>query len=311
MLTWELIGAVIGAGLASGREVASFFSRFGHWSWLGIIAAVIMLVLLANTGFPVIWRNRWPERTWRILLSLLLIATGGAMLSGGGEVAALVLPIKVARWMGIGFTLLLAWFLAHRTKAGLAWVSCILMMVMTVLIILGLTLPPMRAVPLYDVGLLPAVFKGIAYGGFNAALQHAVLSNAKKETQSSGNAVLRAALVIGILLMLGNLVLLRHSALLSAPMPFVMMLRRFGQAGYLLGACSLYLAILSTLTACLRGLGNSTVPLICIVAVSLLGFSGVVEGVYPLLGAGCFLMLAAGKFMNSYQRTFHSSKDMI
>ena len=39
----ELCGAVIGAGFASGREVASFFARFGGWSWLGVTAAVAVL----------------------------------------------------------------------------------------------------------------------------------------------------------------------------------------------------------------------------------------------------------------------------
>ena len=111
--------------------------------------------------------------------------------------------------------------------------------------------------------------------------------------------------------MLGNAVLLRHPALLSAEMPFVRLLEEFGQFGYALGAICLYLAILSTLTACLRGLGRSIFAAVSVVMVSLLGFTGVVEVAYPLLGGGCFLMLAAAKFTNSSRKTFHSRRDML
>lgn len=44
----ELCGAMIGAGFATGREVAAFFSRFGLWSWLGIAAGTGTIALLGG-----------------------------------------------------------------------------------------------------------------------------------------------------------------------------------------------------------------------------------------------------------------------
>lgn len=312
LLTWELVGAVVGAGLASGREIAAFFSRYGGWSIAGIIVAVVVICVLADTRLPSVWQGKWPERVWNILLSLLLIATGGAMLSGAGEVASLMLPVHGAYWLGLLGTLVLAWFLAHRTVAGLAWVSRILLGVLTALIVLGLTLPPMKAASIYAYHPAEAVVRGMTYGGFNASLQAPIMAMALNRTaKERKRAAWMAGLLIFLLLMLGNAVLLRHPALIAEPMPFMQMLHAFGKPGYYLGGISLYLAILSTLTACMRGLKGGILSGAGILLVSLLGFTGVVEIAYPLLGGGCFLMLLAAKLMNSCPNPFHSRKDML
>ena len=126
MATWELFGAAVGAGLASGREIASFFGRYGAWGYAGIVVSAAVMALLAGARLPSAWRGRWPERLWRTLQSLLLLVTGGAMLAGAGELAA-ALPGRWARPSAMAVTLLTAWLLAYRTQCGLAWVSRVLM----------------------------------------------------------------------------------------------------------------------------------------------------------------------------------------
>ncbi len=312
MLTWELVGAVIGAGLASGREIASFFSRYSLWSYMGIILAVLVMVFLADTQIPQSWRKRWPAALWSALLTLLLIATGGAMLSGSGEIAALTLPFHGAYWIGMAATLLLSWFLAHRTVSGLAWVSRMLLGVLALLIILGLTVPPMQAALLQPVSIPEVLLRGMTYGGFNAALQVPIVALAVRcSRKQKRRAAIYAGLLILCLLLLGNTVLLRHPALQGEAMPFIRMLTNFGKFGYYLGSACLYLAILSTLTACLRGLGRRPVFSAGIILVALLGFTGVVEIAYPLLGSGCFLLLVAAKFTNSAPGSFISPRDML
>lgn len=312
MLAWELVGAVIGAGLASGREIASFFARYGTWGCLGILAAVAVMTALSDTFIPLRWQGRWPAALWKTLLSLLLIATGGAMLSGAGEIASLTLPFQGAYWLGMGVTLLLAWLLAQRTLHGLAWVSRGLLAVLTVLIFLGFMLPPMQAVPVSEMHPSAAILRAVTYGGFNAAIQVPIVLQAAEMSQREKKCAIRTAgLLILLVLMLGNAVLMRHSALLGEAMPFVRMLSSLGKAGYTLGAFSLYLSILSTLTACLRGLSGRCWCLAAIVSAALFGFSGVVDTLYPLLGGGCLVMLAAAKLTNCYSRPFHSQRDMI
>ena len=312
MLTWELAGAVIGAGLASGREIAAFFSRFGRWGIVGILLSVAVLLFLSDAQPGTLWPGRWPARLWKCLLTLLLMTTGGAMLSGAGEVAALTLPVRSAYRLGMALTCGLAWVLAMRTAAGLAWVSRVLLAVLGALIATGLVLTPMRSVQLEPVTVPQALLCGINYGGFNAALQSPVLAAAQHIPPKCrrGHAAAASGIVL-LLLILGHAVLLRHPALIGENLPFLVLMNRLGKWGYLLGSISLYLAILSTLTACIRGLQGRWWAVLGIVAISLLGFQGVVARVYPVLGGGCFLMLAAAKLTNCSSPPFHSRKDML
>ncbi len=312
MLTWELLGAVVGAGLASGREIASFFAKYGGWSYVGIVMAVLTMLFLSSGAVPAHWKGRWAGKLWQLLLASLLTATGGAMLSGAAEVAALTLPIRGAYWLGMVATMVLAWYLAHRTAGGLAAVSRILLIVLALLIMLGLMLPPMEAVRLDQTSVHEALLRGMTYGGFNAALQVPIMNAAMKYSPKRRKyaACISAIVMLGLLL-LGNAVLQRHPALMAEPMPFIRMMAQYGKLGHFLGAVSLYLAILSTLTACLRGLGRGLLPAAAVAAVALLGFTGVVEVVYPLLGGGCLLMMLAAKFTNSSQKPFISRSDML
>lgn len=296
-LPWELLGAVVGAGLASGREIASFFSRYGMWSIAGIGIAVTAMAWLSQANMPACWHGRWQERLWHILLSLLLTATGGAMLAGAGEVAALTLPFHGAYAFGMAATLLLAWLLAKKTASGLSWVSRLLLCVLAVLIGTGLLLPPMQAAALAEVNAPEALLRALTYGGFNAALQMPIMRQADALTaRSRKRSTLIACMLLTCLLLLGNAVLLRHPALLGEAMPFVRLTAQLGQIGYLLGAVSLYLAILSTLTACLRGLSGNLLSLAGLLAAALVGLMGVVDVVYPVLGGACALMLLLMRF---------------
>ena len=317
-LVWELLGAAVGAGLASGREIAAFFTESGRWSWAGIVLATALLAVLLPSRLPDGWRGRWPDLLWRLQLTLLLIVTGGAMLAGAGEVAALILPVHGAYWLGLCGTLGLGWFLAHCTRSGLAWVSRLLLAGMCVLLAAGFFLPPMRAVHLTQRAPLEALLRGLAYGGFNAALMCPVMAASGPEEPSCRSARWAACLGFGLLLAAGNAVLLRHGALLTEPLPFVKLASGLGGAGYLLCASCLYLAVLSTLTACLRALGRGLLPVGGLLLAAMLGFSGVIDAAYPVLGVLCTAVLAimrigsaASNFRNSARKAFHSPRDML
>lgn len=310
MLRWELIGAVIGAGMASGREIASFFSQYGSWSVAGIAIAMIAMVFLSTVTIPVSWVGSWQERLWKLMFFLLLVITGGAMLSGAGEITALVITCYGAYWGGIIGTILLAWVLAHRVKGGLGWVSRILLGVFAVMIVMGLFIHPMEAVVLRETNAFPCLFRGLTYGGFNAALLIPLMQQVKVSKEEKAAAARNTGVTVFCLLMFGNLVLLRHPALMTEAIPFIRLASQIGRVGQYLGAACLYLAILSTLTACFRGLGRSWRCFLCI-AVALIGFSGVVEFAYTILGGGCLLILLTAKFVNCSRKAFHSPANML
>lgn len=312
MLTWELLGTILGAGIASGREIASFFAGYGRWSLLGVAIAGGMLLFLANNELPHSWDGDWRGQLWKLLLSVLLIVTGGAMLSGAGEVAALVFPAYGGYWIGTAATCILAWMLAHHTTAGLAWTSRGLLTVLTLVIIIGLRQPSERAAVL-PASFFPAgILRASAYGGFNAALllpvleQKGVMSPLQRK-----RAIRNAGLLFVVLVLAGDAVLLRHPVLSREPLPFVYLLKQAGKSGFYLGAASIYLAILSTLTACFRGLGRRWYAPAGIFGVTLWGFNGVVAVAYPLVGTMCLCMLATAKFVNSSRKAFQARGDML
>lgn len=309
-LAWELLGAAVGAGLASGRELASFFACYGKWGWLGIVLAATVILALLPAEIPMSWQGRWPKKLWLLLQGLLMIVTGGAMLAGAGEVTALMLPVHGAYWAGIAATLALAWLLAHRTHVGLAWVSMMLLCAMTVLIIAGILLPPMRAARIDEMHPVDALWRGMAYGGFNAALMRPVMEH--RGAKPAG--MRRGCILIALLLSAGTALLQRHPALIPEPMPFVRLASCYGPAGYGLCAVCLYLAILSTLTACIRALGAGVLPLGALLAAALVGFSGTVGTAYPVLGGICTIMLVAmrlANFRNSARKAFISLRNML
>ena len=308
-MMWELVGAVVGAGLASGREIASFFAQYGYWGYAGILISGLTIGFLGTIQHPIQWRYRWMKGLWGCLLTAMLIVTGGAMLSGAGEIGAMFLPFRGASWIGQLLTLSLSWLLAQKSISGFAML-CKIMMIVLGAMIMAVLFSPVKNGCVVSLKPAPAsLLSGMMYGGFNAALQVPILEG-KHGSTGSGHHIWRACIVCCVLLALGTTIFLRQPLLLSEPMPFLAAVRSWGITGYWLFGISLYLAILSTLTACMKGLkGYFTVVSIFLVAQ--MGFTGVVEYLYPLLGTCCFAMLVCAKFLKSGSSPFHSMDDVI
>ena len=312
----EICGAVVGAGFASGKEIASFFSRFGRWSWAGIMLAVAVVGAVCLgvmrrpgvAGMPLAWQGRGLGRVWTALFTGLMAATGGAMLAGAGEGAALLVPAKGAYWLGMAATLAMAWLLTGRELKALPMVSRVLIVCLSAVVMLGAVMPRQEAASLRGNGWaeLPAgMLCGACYGGFNVALACPAAAEGgsgltKGQRRRCAGMV---CLTLGLLLCCGNLVLLRSPNLQGEALPFIRMLAPVGMAGYYLCGAALYLAALTTLAAALRGLrallGRGYPAGAAVLAMlSLGGLERLVARVYPLLGAGCLVLLALAMWQN-------------
>lgn len=304
--TAELCGVAIGAGFASGRELAVFFARFGPWSWLGVGASALVMGAACwgimrcpgTSGMPRCWEGRWQAKLWRGMFSLLMIATGGAMLSAGGELAAL-LPLPGCEALGLGGTLLLAWWLARRDSPALAQVSRALVAAMVLVVLSGLVLPGAPATLLVEASPWQSLPMGLCYGGFNAALAAPMMASAGETLEPHQRRWCASgfAAVTAILLCCGNGALLRHPEAIGAELPFVYLAAPMGKAGYALCASGLYLAAVTTLSACMKSLRSLLGPWMAAVtaAMALLSLSGmgtIVAVVYPVLGGLCAALLA-------------------
>ena len=309
MLIWELLGTVIGAGFASGREIATFFAQFGTWGYAGAIIAAFAMVWLADAKMPNAGEKILLSWLFKGLITLMLITTAGAMLSGSSEIAALVLPFQFSRWIGLVTTLAVAWWLAYHTDSGLAWLGRGLLAILFVLLLAALSLPGSNTAVLAESTPLQALSRSLCYSGFNAALLIPVLQ--KRHSGRYKASLIGMGGIFASLLCVGNLAFRLHPEILHESMPFVALTNQLGKTGFYLCALCLYMSILSTLTACLRSLGKNWLALACVLIVSLFGFGAVVEHAYTFVGALCFILLLIAKFLNCSGRAFISQTNML
>ena len=99
------VGAVIGAGFVSGREIYSFFTRYGEASWGLILLSAATMVFLCTLCM----RRAQQEQAdcWcslqcfsgtkmgalaRGCVTALMLVTGGAMVSAAGHLTELLWP---------------------------------------------------------------------------------------------------------------------------------------------------------------------------------------------------------------------------
>lgn len=312
------VGAVIGAGFASGREIVSFFSRYGQESWLGIGTAVLVILLIARRilqapgqgGMPTAWQGKWQSRLWQGMFLLLMLTTGGAMIAGGGEIVTLLLPGH-GFWLGTGMTAALSFVLARKGRGGSALLSGIMTGVLLLIAVAGMTVQTQGTAGSFHAATGRCMLRGACYAGFNMALAVPGLAEAAPHL-SPGEKRQCAWMLsawLGVLLAAGNLLMLHFPSAKGESMPVLYLMRQTGMWGMALGCLGMYLAVLTTACAALQGAwslwpgqrAGRHGALLAMLLCAALGFTGVVEIVYPLLGAGC-LMLMAAAFLTKMQK---------
>ena len=309
-----LLSGVIGAGFASGREIAFFFSSHGAYAAAAVLLAGGAMALLffrlpaqmersgAASLLP-LWQARFGQRFGILCASLfflLFAVTGGAMLAACAELAALLLPLRHAYGLGLAVSLIAAAWLTRQGLSGLALPGAALCILLPALLIRLLCLPDGEAA-FAPVGYaLHAAASGLCYGALNAAMVSGALPLLLplRRSQRTGAALLFASLFM-LMLALGVCVLSRHRQAASGQaLPLVFLSRSLGKGGYHLCAGAMYAAALSTLCAMLSGLSHlrktrgTLLPSALCLLFARAGFSGLVERAYPTLGWLCAALMA-------------------
>ena len=312
-MAFALLGGVIGAGFASGREILRFFAGHGRMAGAAIVCALLVLFALfirlpaqmetSGVGSLVqLCRIRLGRRFGLFcggLFMLLYAVTGAAMLAACAELGALLLFCRHAYALSMGFSLLLALLFALWGLSGIALPGALLAAILPMLLARLWALPAGEAcfLPAVTPDLpIRAVTDGAVYGALSAAQMAGLLAQlAAQPRKIRLHATLLFALLFGGLLAFGTAVCRRHMpAIIHQPLPFVYLSRALGASGYRLVALCMYAAALSTLCAMLRALMPGTpsirraldAAVLCLM-ISLLGFDMLVACGYPLLGALC------------------------
>ncbi len=318
------IGAIIGAGFASGREIMAFFTQYGILSWalIGVAVATMSALFLltmrrlrafGNTGeWCAIYENHpgWLRFLGEGCMLLLMAIIGGAMISASGELVALVLPVHGAYPLGTLATLMFSWILSQKSIKPLAAISGFLTLALLAAYLLvmvngsqaGEWVAIERPLRLPWVG--RAFLSVIAYCCMNMAISLGVVCEcAQTSVRKMCRTVVWFAAILTALLLMCNYVLQQHPELQSAAFPIVQLLSRLGQGGFYLSALVLYLAVFTTSIAVLRTLRKmaechlpqkwwqGAVTLGTPLLFSVIGFAGIVEGVYPAIGLVCLVFV--------------------
>ncbi len=303
---------VIGAGFATGRELMTYFVDFGIYGLIGIAVVSALFTLAIYIALESdcrsigeLTRSRLPRPLAFIAektVFVFLIVLYSAMLAAAGEVFSLIFGIDKS----IG-TVLMAFLCLTVIVIGasaLTELSKILLIPMALIIFVigGTAAGKNIAFPPRSVFTLKAALSPVIYLSYNMITAAALIVTLPK-TKNSKSVALQTGLFIFILMTVLSLPLYTHySSVCNEPLPLMAILED-GKIKYMYILFLLF-AIFTTAVSC----GYSAAGFIkertggtaasCIItglayALSLIGFSDIVDKVYFIFGiAGMTILLA-------------------
>ncbi len=310
------VGAVIGAGFASGREVVAFFTKYGsHGWWLIGLASLMMAGICAlcmqaartdGGEWMRLIRKGWLAKCCPLLMMML---TAGAMISASGHMVMLLWSHPQAYALGISGTLLTAWLLGRGRLKVLNGLSAALALMLLCALMGALVMLPPAAVALNErcgaAALAIAAIRAAGYASMNMMLAIGVVC---RNAEYAANHWVTAGLfgwITGVLLLISQCVYSRYANATQMAFPLLALLNVYGRTGYLAGVILLYMAIVTSLASVLYALRTAVES--CIVhrdlrwllvlgvplAVSGVGFEDIVDRLYAPAGLVCFFVVFA------------------
>ncbi|WP_088188675.1 hypothetical protein [Desulfosporosinus sp. FKA] len=313
------VGAVMGAGFASGQEIQQFFARFGVWGLAGIVISSFLFSLLGwcmidlqerwkVSSYPMFFdrllSSRWGN--WADgLVSVLLFVGMMAMISGGG--ALFNEYFGFSRWYGIILTdsviALALWFRGE----GVLWINTVLIPLKFAFCLGIAALAVFLAKPGDGEGIVvlanPIVnnwaFSAVLYVSFNLTLAMVVFASLGKDVQRSGarlGAILGGA-ALGIFAFIIGAALLRFPEVLGLEIPMVAVAGKLGDWAAFFYVVVLWLAMITAAigngfslvtrvveTGKLDYNRTTLILLLLLLPIAGVKFSQIVQFIYPLFG---------------------------
>lgn len=237
------VGAVMGAGFASGQEIQQFFARFGNWGLIGVVVSSVLFSLLGwgmldlqdrwkitsyNDFFNCLLGprlGRWADK----LVSILLFVGMLAMISGSG--ALFHEYFGFSKWLGILLTGSIIGLALWYRGEGVLWINSVLIP-LKFIFCLGIAIAAIFLATSVDhghVNILPNpivrnwIISAVLYVSFNVTLAMVVFASLGREVQKPGarlGAVL-GGVALGLFAFSIGASLLRFPEILGLEIPMV------------------------------------------------------------------------------------------
>ncbi len=310
-----IMGALIGAGFASGQEIYSFFYSYGSIGIIGIVITCSLISFAIYKSLKIICTNKinnYDEflrvfiknekvtKAINTILNILILVTFYIMIAGFG--AYFEQEIEVNKIIGSSILAILSAIVFFTSVKGVLKVSEYIVPVLIIVIVLIggmnlLTINPEVEIPIIKKGWL---LSSITYCSYNMILLIPVLISIRKQITKPKN-IKYIAILCGIIMatisMLIYMLLMKADVDISTlEMPTVYVIRTFFSEYKTIYAFTILASIFTTAISIGIGFLQNTsknkksyaqlVVFMCITSLLIanFGFSKLVNFVYPLFG---------------------------
>lgn len=310
-----IIGALIGAGFASGQEIYSFFYSYGVIGLIGIIITCVLISLTIYKSLKIIYKNKIDNynvflkvfikndkltKAINIIINILLLVTFYIMIAGFG--AYFEQEIGVSKIIGSCVLAVMSAIVFFTSVKGVLKVS---EFIVPILIIFIIIIGGINLVTLNTESEIPAIKSGwllssASYASFNMILLIPALiplsKQITKETNIKYIAIISGILMIIMSVMIYMLLIKCDVDISTLEMPIVYVVRtfftKFKPIYAFIILSSIFTTAISIGIGFLQNMSKNKksyaqfVLFMCITSliVSNFGFSKLVNFVYPLFG---------------------------
>lgn len=321
------IGTIVGAGLASGQEIAQFFTVYGVNSFIGIILCAFIYMVIGSfiikisiehnfTSYSELIQHISPGFVGKIinfLTGLFMISSSSVILAGSG--ALIHQYFGISRWVGIIVMIIISLPVILRNTKGLIEINSFIVpaLITVVMLIFILYLIFSANITINHLNIINPgkknwLISSIIYGCFNLLCCTGVLVPLSSEIKNTKTLILGLAagtigltflsLVINLLLML-NIPYIFHYEI-----PMLYISNRFGIIMQMTLLCVIWFEMFSTEVSNIFSIGRAlentlglsykqcaVIVLIITIPISQIGFKNLILFLYPAFAIISFVFI--------------------
>ena len=316
VIVFTIIGALIGAGFASGQELYSFFYIYGIKGIYGIIVTSFLITILIYKILKIIYikkitnydeflsvfiKNKKITKIINLILNILLLVTFYIMIAGFG--AYFEQEIGINKMFGSLILIIMCFCVFQTSVEGVIKISRYVVPIL-ILAIIVIGLINLLTINNLDTNIIDYktnwLLSSITYSSYNIILLIPVLISLKNQIKREKNikyiAIISGAITAILAIIIYTLLMRIDIDISKLEMPVVYMIRTFYEKFKTIYAFIILVSIFTTAISIGTGLlqnlnkkGKSYtqfVIFLCITSliISNFGFSNLVKNVYPFFG---------------------------